>query len=87
MVIHDTMLLVSLHLQQEVRTDGEDRLTTAANAGVVARPGFVARADDRRLLTGAASSARIFFGLSEPLRASNAHAPRASPPESPSAES
>ena len=61
MVIHDTMLLVSLHLQQEVRTDGEDRLTTAANAGVVARPGFVARADDRRLLTGAASSARISF--------------------------
>ena len=75
LVICDTILLVSLHLEQEVRTDGEDRLKTAADAGVVARPEFVARADDRRLLIGAASSARIFFVLSGPSRASlpNAH--------------
>jgi hypothetical protein len=41
----------------------QERSTTSRNTGAVARPGFVARASDRRLLTGAASLARISFYL------------------------
>ena len=37
--------------------DEEEDLQLAPNAGVVARPAFVARAGDRRLPTGAASLA------------------------------
>src|SRR5918993_2080907 len=42
--------------------DEEEGLQLAPNAVVVARSAFVARAGDRRLFTGAASSARIFLG-------------------------
>jgi hypothetical protein len=61
LVICGTMLIVSLYLEQEVRNDEEEGQQLAASLGVVARPGFVARAGDHRLLTGAASLARIFL--------------------------
>src|SRR5919112_4847407 len=61
LVICGTMLIVSLYLEQEVRNDEEEGRQLAASLGVVARPGFVARADDRRLLTGAASLVRILL--------------------------
>jgi hypothetical protein len=51
----------SLYLEQEVRNDEERGRQLAAGAGVVARPGLVARAGDRRLFTGAASLVRIFL--------------------------
>ena len=56
-----TILVVSMYLEQEVRTDEGEGQQVAAGAGVVARPGLVARAGDRRLLTGAASLVRIFL--------------------------
>src|SRR3712207_2282282 len=57
----DTILVASLYLEQEVRTDEGEGRHLAAGIGVVARPGLVARAGDRRLLTGAASLVRIFL--------------------------
>src|SRR5215218_9781377 len=51
----------SLYLEQEVRNDEGKGRQLATGAGVVARPGLVARAGDRRLLTGAASLVRIFL--------------------------
>ncbi len=51
----------SLYLEQGVRIDEEEGQQLAAGTGVVARPAFVARAGDRRLLTGAASLVRIFL--------------------------
>src|SRR5215216_4707002 len=62
-----TILFVSLYLDKEVRADVQEDRQLAASTGVVARPGFVARAGDRRLLTGAASLVRIF--LLSPTRA------------------
>jgi hypothetical protein len=56
-----TTLVVSMYLEQEVRTDEGEGQQVATGAGVVARPGLVARAGDRRLLTGAASLVRIFL--------------------------
>src|SRR5215212_3222914 len=56
-----TILVVSMYLEQEVRTDEGEGQQVAAGAGVVTRPGLVARAGDRRLLTGAASLVRIFL--------------------------
>ena len=56
-----TMSVLSLYLEQEVRNDAEKGRQLAAGTGVVARPEFVARAGDRRLLPGAASLARIFL--------------------------
>ncbi len=44
-----------------VRSDAEEDRQLASSPGVVARPEFVARAGDRRLLTGAASPVRIFL--------------------------
>jgi hypothetical protein len=64
----DTILVISLYLEQEVRIDEEEGHQLAAGTGVMARPAFVARAGDRRLLTGAASLVRIF--LLAPTRAS-----------------
>jgi hypothetical protein len=61
LVMCDTILIVSLYLEWEVRNDEEEGRQLAASAGVVARPGFVARAGDRRLLKGAASPARIYL--------------------------
>ena len=52
---------VWLYLDKEVRADVQESLQLAASTGVMARPGFVARAGDRRLLTGAASLVRIFL--------------------------
>src|SRR5215207_3216797 len=52
---------VPLYLEQEVRIDEGKGRQLAAGAGVVARPGLVARAGDRRLLTGEASLVRIFL--------------------------
>ena len=46
----DTMLVISLYLEQEVRIDEEEGRQLAAGTGVMARPAFVARAGDRRLL-------------------------------------
>jgi hypothetical protein len=47
--------------EEEVRTDVQKgRQLAAGTTGVVARPELVARADDRRLLAGAASLAQIF---------------------------
>ena len=43
---------VSLYLEQEVRIDEGRGRQLAAGTGVVTRPGLVARAGDRRLLTG-----------------------------------
>jgi hypothetical protein len=57
----DTILVISLYLEQEVRTDEREGRQLAAGTGVMARPAFVARAGDRRLLTGAASLVRIFL--------------------------
>jgi hypothetical protein len=51
----------SLYLEQEVRNDEGEGQQLAAGAGVVTRPGLVARAGDRRLFTGAASLVRIFL--------------------------
>jgi hypothetical protein len=50
-----------MYLEQEVRNDEGEGQQVATSTGVVARPGLVARAGDRRLLTGAASLVRIFF--------------------------
>ena len=61
LVMCDTMLVAPLYLEQEVRTDEEGGRQLAAGTGVVARPGLVARAGDRPLLTGAASLVRIFL--------------------------
>lgn len=61
LVTRATILPVTLYLEKEVRTDEEEDPHLAANTGVVTRPGFAARAEDRRLLTGGASSARIFL--------------------------
>jgi hypothetical protein len=52
---------VSLYLVWEVRAAVQESLQLAASTGVMARPGFVARASDRRLLTGGASLVRIFL--------------------------
>jgi hypothetical protein len=52
---------VPLYLVLEVRAVVQEGLQLAASTGVMARPGFVARAGDRRLLTGAASLVRIFL--------------------------
>jgi hypothetical protein len=54
------MQQITLPLKEEVRTDVHKGRQLAAGTGVVARPELVARADDRRLLAGAASLARIF---------------------------
>src|SRR5215218_6712508 len=56
-------LSASLYLEWEVRTDEEEDRQLAPSPGVVARPGFVAWAGDRRLLTGGASPVRIFCRL------------------------
>ena len=61
LVMCGTILVVSMYLEQEVRTDEEEGQQVAAGAGVVTRPGLVARAGDRRLFTGAASLVRIFL--------------------------
>src|SRR5918998_6867926 len=61
LVMCGTILVVSMYLEQEVRTDEGEGQQLAAGTGVVARPGFVARAGDRRLFTGAASLVRIFL--------------------------
>ena len=55
----------SLYLEQEVRTDEGEGQQVATSTGVVTRPGLVARASDRRLLTGAALLARIFLLLTK----------------------
>ena len=57
-----TMLVApSLYLEQEVTGNVQEDRQLAAGTGVVARPGFDARAGDRRLFTGAASLVRIFL--------------------------
>ena len=61
LVMCGTILVALLYLEQEVRTDEGEGRHLAAGAGVVTRPGLVARAGDRRLLTGAASLVRIFL--------------------------
>jgi len=61
LVMCGTMLAASLYLEQEVRNDEQEDRQLAASTGVVARSGLVARAGDRRLLTGAASLARIIL--------------------------
>ncbi len=61
LVMCGTILVAPLYLEQEVRIDEEEGQQLAAGTGVVARPGFVARAGDRRLFTGAASLVRIFL--------------------------
>jgi hypothetical protein len=61
LVMCGTILLAPLYLEQEVRTDEGESQQVAAGAGVVARPGLVARAGDRRLLAGVASLVRIFL--------------------------
>jgi PDZ domain-containing secreted protein len=55
------LIAPSLYLEQEVRIDEQEGQQLAAGTGVVARPGFVGRAGDRRLFTGAASLVRIFL--------------------------
>jgi hypothetical protein len=70
----DTILVVSLHLEQEVRTDeGEGPLTSRRRWRCGTTRACVARAGDRRLLAGAASLARIFLLLNPscPLQALN----------------
>ena len=47
----DTILVFSLYLEREVRTDEGEGRQLAAGTGVMARPAFVVRAGDRRLLT------------------------------------
>ena len=61
LVMCGTILVASLYLEQEVRDEEEEGRQLAASTGVVARPGFVARAGDRPLFTGAASLVRIFL--------------------------
>ena len=61
LVMCGTILVVSMYLEQEVRTDEGEGQQVAAGAGVVTRLGLVARAGDRRLLTRAASLVRIFL--------------------------
>ncbi len=56
-----SLVAPSLYLEQEVRTDEQEDRQLAAGTGVVARPGFVARAGDRPLFTGVASLVRIFL--------------------------
>ena len=53
-------LSASLYHEWEVRADEEKDRQLAPSLGVVARSGFLARAGDRRLLTGGASPVRIF---------------------------
>jgi hypothetical protein len=48
LVMRDTIVMESLYLSWEVRNDEEATPQLAASTGVMARPGFVARAGDRR---------------------------------------